>query len=1081
MRNYKAFILALTLLSVVMFGASLGGHAAAPESVNYTLTKTLITSEPLIPGTTAVFNITIQNTGSTTIVELPLTDTFDSTRFQFSSAFPVAPDTVSGNTLQWNDLTTALGDLLPNQTFNISVTFIVKPVAGLACNTASVEGAKDNAGFTLPSRQSSACGTVEVTPTPTPTSTPTPSATPTNTPTFTPTPTNTPTYTPTSSATPTHTPTNTPTYTPTPTATPTNTPTNTPTYTPTPTATPTDTPTNTPTPTPTQGTPEFGCVEGHKIDDLHVGLPNWVIHARPAGQPGPIYTATTDGTGYFRFDNLPPGTYTFWEEMQEGWAPVTAPEFNAPVAPGGDCTYIRFKNKQATPTPTPTEPQVTPQGPTDTPTPTPTPTEPQVTPQAPTDTPTPTPTPTPTLCFTSLGGQIYLDLNLDGAYQYGTEPPVGNVMVQITGPVNRTVMANSGGWWQTGGLPLGNYTITVIPPAGYVVTSVNPLHTTLISPCQRNLYLHFGLAQTSTTTPTPTFTPTPTPTPQSPQGMICGDVFLDLNEDAIFNAPDQPLPNVLVRLKDLGDNLITTQNTNGAGRYCFYNLPAGTYKVEVNEADFDIPPTAVLVTHPNPRTVVLPAGGSAEEDFGFRIPAGPAEPDVDVIKSVLSPSNGEARVGDTVIFRIEVRNTGSRTLTKVPLIDEYDTQCFQYLPKTASPPEQHSEPGRIEWLDLVLSFGRYLEPGESFIVDVPLRITGGNGECVNRAIVDGAESYGQPVPGDEDTAGIVVITATGVIGNKVWLDCNGNRLVDDGEYGIGDVRVLLYQDDGDNVFEPGGDDTLVDETLTDSNGEYLFSGLAEGTYWVFVDETTVPGLVLTTSSNPVQVVLPEGITYLGADFGYAQPVTISGKAWLDSDGDGTIDDGETLGIGGVPVTATNSFGDTWVEFTDYQGTYTFAGLPPGTYTVELAPVEGMGNSTPREHHVVLTCSQISEGNNTGYTLPTAVHVSSVEVVPSLYSLEIVWHVQNWEDVDGFYVYRSILPDRLYELVTPYPVRPDPQDPATFRYRDTDLKPGRTYYYQLLSIPDGTLIGPIVARTKGRNALTHRVYLTWIQR
>ncbi len=942
MRDYKAVVLAFLLLVSAVFGASIVGNAAAPQSINYTLTKTLITATPLIPGSTAVFNITIENTGSTTIVELPLEDTFDSTRFEFLGAYPVGPDTIVGNTLQWNDLTGALGPLYPGNSFTLSVSFRVKPVAGVGCNTATVEGAQTTGGFSLPTLSSTACGTIEVTPTPTATFTPT----------------NTPTSTPSPSPTATLPPTNTPT--PFPTSTPTLAPSATPTNTPIPTAIPTNTPTA---------------------------------------------------------------------------------------------------------SPTPTEPQVTPQGPTDTPTLT--------------YTPTPTPTLTSTLCFTSLGGQIYLDLNLDGTYQYGDEPPVGNVMVQISGPVNRTVMANSGGWWQTGGLPLGNYTVTVIPPTGYVVTSPNPLNTSIISPCHRNLYLHFGLSRTVTPTPTPTLTPTPTP--QGANGVICGDVFLDLNEDGVFNGVDQPLPNVLVRLKDAGDNLITTRNTDAAGRYCFYNLAAGTYRVEVNEADVDIPPTAVLITPPNPRTVALPTGGTAEEDFGFRIPTGLSQPDLDVTKTVLSPSNGEARIGDTVIFRIEVRNTGSRTLTKVPLVDVYDAECFQYLPKTASPPEQHSEPGRIEWLDLVLSFGRYLEPGESFVVQVPLRLTGGDGECVNQAIVDGAESYGQPVPGDEDTAGIVVITATGVIGNRVWLDCDGNRVQDGGEVGLADVRVLLYKDDGDNAFEPGTDDALVGQTLTDDNGEYLFSGLEGATYWVFVDESTVPGLVLTTASNPVQVVLPDGITYLGADFGYAQPVTISGKAWLDSDGDGVIDDGETLGIGGVPVTATNGFGDTWTELTDYEGVYTFADLPPGTYTVELAPVDGMGNSTTRVHHVALMCGQISEGNNTGYTLPTAVRVSSVNVISGVYSLEIVWRVQNWQDVNGFYVYRSILPDRLYELVTPYPVRSDAQEPGTFRYRDTNVKPGRTYYYRLLSIPDGTFIGPIEGRTKKRSALNHRVYMAWIQR
>ena len=125
--------------------------------------------------------------------------------------------------------------------------------------------------------------------------------------------------------------------------------------TPTPTFTPTPTPTPTPTFTPTPtATPSVGCVEGHKIDDLHVGLPGWEIHAKPSGADTPNLVAFTDGTGYFRFDNLTPGTWTFWEVMQPGWEPVTLERFEAPVSPGSECTYIRFKNRQATPTPTAT-------------------------------------------------------------------------------------------------------------------------------------------------------------------------------------------------------------------------------------------------------------------------------------------------------------------------------------------------------------------------------------------------------------------------------------------------------------------------------------------------------------------------------------------------------------------------------------------------------------------------------------------------------------------------------------------------------------------------------------------------------
>lgn len=125
-------------------------------------------------------------------------------------------------------------------------------------------------------------------------------------------------------------------------------PTPTPTATPTETATPTATATATPTATATAtATPATGCLTGKKVDDLHVGLPNWTIHARLSSGQGVTLTTTTDGSGGFYFTGLTPGLWTVWEEMQPGWAPVTAPSFEVEVPPIQPCPEVRFKNRQA--------------------------------------------------------------------------------------------------------------------------------------------------------------------------------------------------------------------------------------------------------------------------------------------------------------------------------------------------------------------------------------------------------------------------------------------------------------------------------------------------------------------------------------------------------------------------------------------------------------------------------------------------------------------------------------------------------------------------------------------------------------
>jgi len=60
------------------------------------------------------------------------------------------------------------------------------------------------------------------------------------------------------------------------------------------------------------------------------------------------------------------------------------------------------------------------------------------------------------------------------------------------------------------------------------------------------------------------------------------------------------------------------------------------------------------------------------------------------------------------------------------------------------------------------------------------------------------------------------------LGNLVWLDSNNNGIVDGNEKGIGSVAVELR--DSTN--------TVIGTTTTDSNGNYIFTGLVPGDYTV---------------------------------------------------------------------------------------------------------------------------------------------------------------------------------------------------------------------------------------------------------
>ncbi|MCB0189283.1 MAG: hypothetical protein KDE31_33665, partial [Caldilineaceae bacterium] len=238
---------------------------------------------------------------------------------------------------------------------------------------------------------------------------------------------------------------------------------------------------------------------------------------------------------------------------------------------------------------------------------------------------------------------------------------------------------------------------------------------------------------------------------------------------------------------------------------------------------------------------------------------------------------------------------------------------------------------------------------------------------------------------DHDPETIPVEQILGAIGNYVWVDENSDGYQDAGEPGIANVRVVLYDDEGN----------LVAETRTDSSGHYLFPDLPLGDYFVNVDESTLPeGMTQTPPSTlegadfgnqdqsddptngdygypaTITQAVPENLT---ADFGYnanPQPEVDGGdglaalgdRIWIDCDGDGAQDPGE-IGVAGVEVTL---YGDPdgdgiyetilATETTDENGFYLFAGLEAGAYVVEVT------DSSSASHDVLDSASYEQTGD-----------------------------------------------------------------------------------------------------------------------
>lgn len=190
------------------------------------------------------------------------------------------------------------------------------------------------------------------------------------------------------------------------------------------------------------------------------------------------------------------------------------------------------------------------------------------------------------------------------------------------------------------------------------------------------------------------------------------------------------------------------------------------------------------------------------------------------------------------------------------------------------------------------------------------------------------------------------------VGDFVWFDENGNGLQDAGEPGAPDVTVRIFTANGQPATDVAG--AAVPPQVTDANGEYLFTNLPPGSYFVVFDVTTLPtGFVITTpnvgdddaidsDANPsngqtaATPFLPSGAIDRTLDMGLVQLATVrvGDYVWVDANFNGRQDLGEP-GVAGVRVTLFNAADDQQVAVTetDASGLYLFDDLAPGQYYV----------------------------------------------------------------------------------------------------------------------------------------------------
>ncbi len=561
----------------------------------------------------------------------------------------------------------------------------------------------------------------------------------------------------------------------------------------------------------------------------------------------------------------------------------------------------------------------------------------------------------------SIGDYVFIDKDNSNTQTTGDLPMEGvkvYLLDATTGAKLDSTYTNASGLYKFDSLIAGNYKVQFVVPTGMTAVTkdsgtddtkdsdIDPTGTT-------------GTVTVDTTKPIGDplrdITNVDAGLKGIPQYGSLGDyVWFDNNNNGQQDGTESPIQGVKVYLYDAaGTTKLDSALTDATGKYLFDSLLTGGYKVKF------VAPTGTL---PAKQNIGADVSDSDANKLGWSQVV-----NIDVTKLATDTLRNNPQIdagfvpfgsiGDFVFQDKDNSNTQTVGDTPIPCIVVYllDATTGAKLDSTMT-----DISGKYLFDSLLagnykIQFvapigGTFVTPlsGGDVIKDSNPDATG----LTATVTIDPTQAIGSPARDNRDVdAGLKIVGPFGSIGDYVWSDVNNNGQQDGTEAPIAGVKVYLYDGTGT---------TIMDSTVTDATGKYLFDSLFTADYKVkfvapagtIASKQNTGADITDSDANKAgwSQIISIDVTKLATDTLRNNPQIDAGFVPVGSIGDYVFEDKDnsntqTAGdspIQGVKVYLLNATTGAKLDstITDGAGKYLFDSLIAGNYKVQFVAPAG---------------------------------------------------------------------------------------------------------------------------------------------